>query len=158
MHPDSKVKTAEDVDKLIKAELPDETNDPILFQLVRVSMLHGPCKVGDKDGPCIRDGKCGKYFPKKFRDRTVIDENEFPQYRHRNDSHLYIKRSIKLDNRYVVPYNPKLLVMFQGHINVEKTDQSNTIKYLFKRNYHKQRPCHCNTKQVCQSRGSTKPK
>ena len=32
----------------------------------------------------------------------------------------------------MVPYNPKLLQMFQGHINVEKTDQSNSIKYLFK--------------------------
>ena len=129
---ESKINTADDVDKIISAEIPDESKDPLLYRLVGDSMMHGPCRYGNEDGPCIRDGKCSRYFPKKYVERTIVDENGFPQYKRTNNSRSFTKHGKSLDNRYVVPYNPQLLRMFQGHINVEKTDQSNTIKYLFK--------------------------
>ncbi|XP_028802415.1 uncharacterized protein LOC114757507 [Neltuma alba] len=45
---------------------------------------------------------------------------------------MTMKKGIQLDNRYVVLYNAQLLRLFQGHLNVEKTNQSRAIKYLFK--------------------------
>ena len=117
MNPDSKVRTAEDVDSIISAELLDPAIDPILYQLVGGSMLHGPCRYKDNDGPCIKEGKCSKFFPKKYREKTVLDENGFPQYRRRNDSRIFIKKGKKFDNRFVVVKQPKTVA------NVSRTYQ-----------------------------------
>lgn len=43
-----------------------------------------------------------------------------------------ILKGIYVDNRFVVPYNPILLKLFNAHINIEKCNQSTAIKYLFK--------------------------
>ncbi|XP_028791347.1 uncharacterized protein LOC114747221 [Neltuma alba] len=91
--PCDKPKTAEDVDRIISAEIPDKDTDPVLYELVTNFMIHGPCGSSNQKSPCMKDGKCSKY---------------------------------------VVPYNAQLLWLFQGHLNVEKTNQSRAIKYLFK--------------------------
>jgi hypothetical protein len=39
---------------------------------------------------------------------------------------------IKLDNRWVVPYNPYLTTKYNCHINVEICSSITAIKYLFK--------------------------
>ena len=132
MEENSKIKTAEEVDKLISAEILDKIVDPVLYELVGKYMMHGPCGACDKDAPCMIDGKCSKYFPKKFFQQTVVDEQGYPTYRIRDYGRTYVKKDVPLDNRYVVPHNKKLLKLFQGHLNVEKSNQSNAIKYLFK--------------------------
>ena len=62
--------------------------------------------------------------------------NSYPIYRRRsveNGGRSYILRNgIVMDNRWVVPYNPTLLQMFNCHINVEYCHSIKAIKYLCK--------------------------
>lgn len=41
-------------------------------------------------------------------------------------------RQSTLENRWVVPYNPKLLMMYNCHINVEVCSSIKSVKYAFK--------------------------
>lgn len=132
LHQEDKFPAANDIDKVISAEIPDEETQPHLYQLVKDSMIHGPCGSFNKQSPCMKDGKCSKHFPKKFNQTTTIDEDGYPIYRRRDDGKTVEKNGINLDNRYVVPYNSYLLTKYGAHINVEWCNQTRSIKYLFK--------------------------
>ncbi|KAI9110427.1 hypothetical protein K1719_018587 [Acacia pycnantha] len=127
-----KIRSSFEVDQLISAEIPDKLEDPELYELVGSYMVHGPCGRPSRSTPCMKDGKCSKYFPKRFCARTMLDEHGYPTYRRRDDGHMVSRKGVKLDNRSVVPYNATLLKLFGGHLNIEKTNQSRAIKYLFK--------------------------
>lgn len=95
-------------------------------------MMHGPCGEAKSNSPCMIENKCIRNFPKKFHSETTVDEDGFPTYRRRDNGRYIEKGNVKLDNRYVVPYNRDLLVKYQAHINVERCNRSKSIKYLFK--------------------------
>lgn len=132
LHPSSKYPTPRDIDKIIFAEIPHQDDQPELYNLVKSHMIHGPCGNANRAAPCTKDGKCTKYFPKKFQPETIVDQDGFPVYRRRNNGHTITKNGIQMDNRHVVPYNPMLLRKYQAHINMEWCNQSTSIKYLFK--------------------------
>ena len=132
LYPEDKFPTAQDIDRIICAEIPNKELNPILHQNVENLMIHGPCGFANLQSPCMDEGKCTKHFPKKFVDRTTIGEDGFPQYRRRANGRTITKSGVKLDNRHVVPYNPYLLMKYQAHINVEWCNQARSIKYLFK--------------------------
>ncbi|KAL5648116.1 hypothetical protein ACJX0J_042471, partial [Zea mays] len=50
----------------------------------------------------------------------------------RDDGRKETVRGCELDNRWVVPYNPYLLRLFNCHINVEACGSIKAVKYLFK--------------------------
>ncbi|KAI9126100.1 hypothetical protein K1719_003518 [Acacia pycnantha] len=118
-----------DVDQLISAEIPDKLVDPKLYELVGSYMVHGPCGRSSRNAPCMKDDKCSKYFPKRYNAHTILDEKGYPTYRRRNDGRTVSRKGVKLDNRFVVPYNARFLKLFCGHLNIEKTNQSRAIKY-----------------------------
>jgi len=132
LHPANKYPNAEDIDKVISDEIPCPIQEPELHQCVKEHMIHGPCVTINNSLPCMKNGKCSIFFPKKFYQTTTISEDGFPYYRRRNNLATIIKNGISLDNRSVVPYNPVLLVKYQAHINVEWCNKSSSIKYLFK--------------------------
>ncbi|KAH1226081.1 hypothetical protein GmHk_11G032838 [Glycine max] len=114
-----------DIDNIISAEILDVIEQPQLYECKRRTplmkkiqglqaphgatshMMHGLCGNANRKLPCMKDGK-------------------------RNDGKYIEKNHIALDNRYVVPYNPNLLLKYQDYLNIEWCNQSTSIKYLFK--------------------------
>uniref|UniRef100_A0A914Z2E1 Helitron helicase-like domain-containing protein n=1 Tax=Panagrolaimus superbus TaxID=310955 RepID=A0A914Z2E1_9BILA len=125
---DYKMRTAEVIDRYISAQLPDPTLYPKLHELVVKHMIHGPC------GPrCEKDGKCSKHFPHEFQEETSLDEDGYPSYA-RPDNGITVTKSsgFVVDNRYVVPHCPNLLLELNCHINVEVVSSIKAVKYLYK--------------------------
>src|ERR1051325_4763179 len=71
-------------------------------------------------------------FPKIGSLKPLSIKMGYPVYRRRDTGITVLKRSIVLDNRYVVPYNAYLLKKYQAHINMEWCNQGTSVKYLFK--------------------------
>ncbi|CAN1778546.1 ATP-dependent DNA helicase PIF1 [Linum perenne] len=117
---------------VISAELPDPEIDPLGYETVTKFMLHGPCGAANLNSPCMKNGVCSKGFPKAFCSTTTTDQFGYVVYRRRDLGITATKGGTVLDNRYVVPFNRNLLVLFQAHINVELCHQGRVIKYLFK--------------------------
>ena len=126
-----KITTGEQLDNIIWAEIPDKNIHPELYEIVVEKMLHGPCT---RNSPCMqKDGiKCSKGFPKRFAQESIVSDNRFPIYRRRNDGRGIFKNGVWLDNRYVVPYNPVLLLLYNNHLNCELIQSSNSMAYQFK--------------------------
>ncbi|XP_042029804.1 uncharacterized protein LOC121776687 [Salvia splendens] len=120
------------IDEIISAEIPDAQDDPYYYANVREFMVHGPCGIVRKSSPCMANGSCTKYFPKKYIAGTNFDGDGYPIYRRRDNGRVILKDGVPLDNRFVVPHNRFHLMKYGGHINVEWCNQSRSIKYLFK--------------------------
>ena len=105
----AKLKTAEDIDKYMRAKIPDPIFNPELHEIVIKNMIH---TCGDW---CKVDGKCSE----RFREETSINKDGYPLYRRRNTGIIYnTSRNHTFDNRFVVPYNSYLILTFICHINV----------------------------------------
>ncbi len=134
----------DEVDNVIRAELPDPTEDPELFKIVTSCMVHGPC--GTDDGfykGCLNKGKCDKGYPKPFTKETQTATDGYPMYRRRkkedggHEAKIWIgkgehRKTFTLTNQWIVPYNPSLSRFFQTHINVELCSSIKAIKYVCK--------------------------
>ena len=136
LHPDCKLNNNPELfDQIVCAEIPDPQKYPKLHELVMKHMIHGPCKFYKN---CLRDGFCTKGFPKAFCNETSTGSNGFPEYRRRspeNGGFTGKKECYKdaiIDNQWVVPYNPGLLLKYNCHLNVEVCATIASIKYLYK--------------------------
>ena len=136
-------KTAEDYDKFTCAEFPHATDQKELHNLVKNLMVHGPCTGINEDSPCF-DKKakcCEKNYPKQLNRFSLHSDTNYPVYRRRSPEDGGFKASVyvrqlkeerDVDNRWVVPYNPVLMMKYNAHINVELVASIAGIKYLFK--------------------------
>jgi len=126
----------QEVDRLVCAELPDQTVHSRLFDVVINCMLHGVC---GPSSACFKDGGCSKNFPKPFRRQTSMGDDSYPLYRRRSPEdggkkftkYVHGKATV-IDNRWVVPYNAYLLLRYNAHINVEYCASVKAVKYLYK--------------------------
>uniref|UniRef100_A0A453QHK2 ATP-dependent DNA helicase n=1 Tax=Aegilops tauschii subsp. strangulata TaxID=200361 RepID=A0A453QHK2_AEGTS len=123
----------EQYDRIISAELPNKHKYPELYKMVIKHMIHGPCGALNKKFPCTKNRpSCKNNYPRPFSETTIQGKDCYPLYRRRNNGSTEIVRNWKLDNRWVVPYNPYLLRMLNCHINVEICSSIKAVKYLFK--------------------------
>lgn len=136
--------TAEHIDRFIRAEIPTAAEDPdgLLTDLVRTFMIHGPCGEHNPTAPCMvaqSNGlprRCSKGFPRSYSPITVVHEDGYPEYQRRNDGRTITVtckgRTVLLDNAWVVPYSPQVLLKYWAHINMEVCGTIHAIKYVHK--------------------------
>ncbi|CAG8496235.1 7053_t:CDS:2 [Cetraspora pellucida] len=106
---------ADQIDKIVSAELPRENVH--LEELVKKYMLHRQ----QHSSRCLRNGNCIYRYPKPIVPETYIDERGFVQYRRRT-----------LNDLWVVPYNPLLIMKLNCHINFEIASTVHLFMYLYK--------------------------
>jgi hypothetical protein len=131
-----KIRTAEDVDSIVSAQIPDPVTQPVLYGIITKSMVHGPCGDINPDAKCMVDGKCSKHFPKEFCEHTVYGEDGYPKYARPNNGRSFEKtvngeRHV-YDNRDVVSYHPYCSAKYKCHINVEICASVEAVKYIHK--------------------------
>nr|GMD14732.1 ATP-dependent DNA helicase PIF1 [Ipomoea batatas] len=136
------------VDNFVSTEIPDKHLQPVLYELVKQHMVHGPCGFLNPNCPCMTQRKCKSAptckskYPKLFSDATEFADDSYPIYKRRNTPFLVHVKGFNLDNRWIVPYNPQLLLKFDCHINVEVCASIKSVKYIYKYIYkgHARRP------------------
>jgi len=128
----SKIRDKDDIDRIVSAEIPDPLKNPRLHEYVKKHMIHGPCGSINPNCVCMNNKECKKGFPKPYAEETRANVDGYPFYRRRKDGNSVNIKDMTVDNQWVVPYNPFLLLKFNCHINVEICASIKSVKYLFK--------------------------
>ncbi|GFT29573.1 ATP-dependent DNA helicase [Nephila pilipes] len=92
------------IDEVVRAELPDPDQDQILHEIIKSTMIHGPCGVFNYSSPCMLAGVCTKRYPRPFLKETQTGEDGYPHYRRRSpeDGGIAIKiNGNEIDNQWV---------------------------------------------------------
>jgi len=67
---ESKLKNPTDINKVISIELPNANLYPKLEKVVSSYMIHGPCGPPRYNSSCMKEGRCSKFYLKKFTSST----------------------------------------------------------------------------------------
>ncbi|XP_021741311.1 uncharacterized protein LOC110707591 [Chenopodium quinoa] len=122
-------------DKFVAAEIPS-TKNPHLREVVLSHMIHGPCGKENPECSCMKHrgrlGVCKYGYPKPYVTKTTSHEDGYPMYRRHDTGETLMIRKKPMDNRWVIPYNPYLLALFDCHMNVEVYSTICAVKYLYK--------------------------
>ncbi|KAI3470148.1 hypothetical protein Pfo_026811 [Paulownia fortunei] len=111
-----KITTPNHFDKFVSAELPAQETYHKLYDLVAKHMMHGPCRDKNLKNSCMMDGKCKYHYPRPYCESTIQVQ----------------VRNAQLNNRWVIPYNPYLLLRYNCHMNIEICSGVTAVKYLYK--------------------------
>ena len=94
-----------------------------LKEIIRNKMIH-KCRPINDNNPrgCLKDdGTCKKFYhAMKETETSFLDSKGFPKYK---------RKSTDLN---IVPYNPLICLDWGGHANLEFTELSYSINYLYK--------------------------
>jgi hypothetical protein len=85
------------IDTFISAQLPDLATDPIGYDVVSSFLIHGPCGTLRTYLTCTSEGKCSKFYPKKFCEDITILENGFVRYARRNNGLVATKDGVVIE-------------------------------------------------------------
>ncbi|XP_068338961.1 uncharacterized protein [Pyrus communis] len=130
-----KINNPDEYDRIVRAEIPNEDVEPQLYNVVLKHMIHGPCGIHNPLSPCMKNGSCKRKFRKPFAPVTVQGNDSYPIYQRRGNRlpvSLNRQGNIMVDNSWVIPYNPWLLLRYDCHINVEICASIKSVKYLYK--------------------------
>ena len=130
----SAIKKAQHVDKIVCAEIPNPNTSPTLHKLVSEFMMTQPaaerCHVGCVE-TCFQTSNKGGFFqyPKEFATKTRFEKQSEPVYRRRSPKNggfqarvlidSETQKTVMVDNRWVIPYNPFLLKKYKTYIKVD---------------------------------------
>ncbi|XP_074298196.1 uncharacterized protein LOC141629021 [Silene latifolia] len=135
LKPPYKIHNQSDFDKFVYAEIPNEQSGALRASVLK-HMMHGPCGKLDPTCACMKQNKtkhrCKYGYPKQFTLETTSNYDGYPEYRRRNTGDNAQIRQHTLDNRWVIPYNPYLMSLFDCHSNVEVCSTIQAVKYLYK--------------------------
>ena len=60
----------------------------------------------------MEDNTCTKGYPKEFCEHTIESADGYPKYQRRDNGRSLNVMNVTMDNRWVVPYNPLLLLKY----------------------------------------------
>jgi len=126
----SKLRTAEDFDSMVSAEIPNSIRHLEAYETVTSCMVHGPCGPDFLNAQCMEQGKCKKRYPRSFSEETRCDVDEY----RRRQTRIFVdpKTQRVVDNRRIVLYNLHLATKYHAHINVEICSSIYAVKYMYK--------------------------
>ncbi|XP_074289273.1 uncharacterized protein LOC141614427 [Silene latifolia] len=135
LKPPYKLNSPSDFYKFVSAEIPC-SDSPRLRALVLKHMMHEPCGKFNPDYQCMKKknsmGRCKYNYPKSFTCETTTNSDGYPEYKRRDDGQTTVVRKATLNNRWVIPYSPYLLSLFDCHLNMEVCSTIEAVKYLYK--------------------------
>jgi len=137
LHNNHQICTPANIDSCISAQWPDPRTQPLLFDTIRSTMVHGPCGALNPSTPCMEHGHCIRGFPKPFQNSTSTSDDGYPLYMRPDDGRSFPITvsgigTINVDNQWIVPYNPYISAKFHCHTNIESVLTFHTVKYCFK--------------------------
>ncbi|KAH7701638.1 Protein Y46B2A.2, partial [Aphelenchoides avenae] len=134
---EDKIRTPREIDRCISAQIPDETVNPRLFELVQKHHIHGPnCRTNSRAMCKDAKGLCRWKFPKPYQPDTRITEDGRVFYARPDNGRTVAiatrNQELVATNKDVAPYCPRLLLRFQCHVYVDIVQDHMATKYLYK--------------------------
>lgn len=139
----------QEIDKWVWTNLPDEriAGGKLREKVVKY-MVHQKCGEFNPNAPCMttdhktNKNHCSKHYPQPFRDRFTtnsktgraeyrrLDNRDTATITQKNGDNKYVQTEI--DNRYIVPYNPYLLMKYDCHICCDLVTAMAVVAYIYK--------------------------
>ncbi|CAB0007903.1 unnamed protein product, partial [Nesidiocoris tenuis] len=131
-----------EIDAFVRATIPSaaEANGR-LRSLVLEHMIHNVCGRDNQNAPCMDrvTNKCVQRYPMAANESTFIDDRGYINYKRPCRENVQLSASSMRGNflrtvndQYVVPFNPAILLIMACHANVEIATSAKTIRYLMK--------------------------
>jgi hypothetical protein len=105
----------------IRADLPNPNIEPLLYKVVKKWQIH-TCKSHICGGLNPATGQCKKGFPAPLSSITYQAEHQL----------RYTYKRLTEDDRWVVPYNAELILLWDAHCNVQYCTSTGLASYISK--------------------------